>query len=57
MKQSSKKFTLLLLVLLFCLFCSMLCTAAPVDMRYIPAGYAMMGAEYGDLTAKSNAKP
>ena len=31
--------------------------AAPLDMRYIPAGYAMMGAEYGDLTAQSNAKP
>ena len=57
MKKTSVKFTLLPLVLLFCLFCSMVCAAAPVDMRYIPAGYAMMGAEYGDLSAKSNAKP
>lgn len=29
----------------------------PVDMVLIPSGYAMMGAENGDLTASSNAKP
>ena len=29
----------------------------PVDMAYIPSAYAMMGAENGDLTASSNAKP
>lgn len=29
----------------------------PVDMVFIPSGYSMMGAEYGDLYAESNTKP
>ena len=29
----------------------------PVDMIRVPSGYAMMGAENGDLLAASNAKP
>lgn len=38
---------------------SIVVTAAvnPLDMVYVPAGYSMMGAEPGDLTAETNAKP
>ena len=32
-------------------------SGAPIDMVYVSAGFAMMGAERGDLSADSNTKP
>ena len=36
---------------------TVLAAGTPVDMVYVSSGYSMMGAEYGDLYAESNAKP
>lgn len=48
-------------IILFSLLLLPLSSAAaagtPIDMVYVPAGYSMMGAENGDLTAESDAKP
>ena len=45
------------LILLLSLASSVFAAGTPLDMVFIPSGYSMMGAEYGDLYAGSNAKP
>ena len=42
---------------LFVMSAAVMAAGTPLDMVYISSGYAMMGAEYGDLTAESNTKP
>ena len=48
---------LFLLILFFNMNGSAAAADPPTDMLYIPSGYAMMGAEYGDLSAQADAKP
>ena len=48
---------LLLLCVLFLINSYSVISAAPIDMVYVSPGYSMMGAESGDLSAASNAKP
>ena len=36
---------------------NVMAAGAPVDMVFVPSGYSMMGAEYGDLYAENNTKP
>ena len=56
MKRNGK-----ILLILFCLLlfgqAAAFGAGTPLDMVYVSSGYAMMGAEYGDLTAASNTKP
>ena len=47
----------MLIIILLSVSCVASASDTPVNMIYIPSGYAMMGAEYGDLTAQTNAKP
>ena len=55
----NKKYIIMIigLVLLFCITPSVFAAGTPLDMVFIPSGYSMMGAEYGDLFAASNTKP
>lgn len=45
------------LILLLSFASSVFAAGTPLDMVFIPSGYSMMGAEYGDLYAESNTKP
>ena len=56
MQRKYKLLQLLFVFFVFCVLSSGVC-AAPVDMVLVPAGYAMMGTEYGDLSAASDTKP
>lgn len=57
MRKSVKILTVLILVCILAGTFKLAADAAPIDMVYVSAGYAMMGAEPGDLTAGSDTKP